>query len=68
VETLSENHYPLRKYTFSHRRRDGTRQELKREVYAIPAPPSCCLRPRRSTVLLTRQVRLPRRSTATRRA
>lgn len=60
VETLSENHFPLRKYTLALRRRDGARQELQREVYgighgAVVLP----FDPRRSTVLLTRQFRLP---------
>ena len=62
VETLSENHYPLRKYTFAYRRRDGTRQDLRREVYGIPHGAAVLpLEPRRSTVLLTRQFRLPAR-------
>ena len=37
VETLSDNHFPFRMYSFAHRRRDGARQELRREVYAIGA-------------------------------
>ena len=60
VETLSENHHPLRKYRFAYRRRDGTRQELQREVYGIGHGAAVLpLEPRRSTVLLTRQFRLP---------
>jgi nudix-type nucleoside diphosphatase (YffH/AdpP family) len=60
VETLSENHYPLRKYSFAYRRRDGVRQELRREVYAIGHGAVVLpFDPRRSTVLLTRQFRLP---------
>ena len=62
VEALSENHYPLRKYSFSYRRRDGARQELQREVYGIgQAAVVLPFDPRRSTVLLTRQFRLPAR-------
>ncbi|GAA0600781.1 NUDIX domain-containing protein [Craurococcus roseus] len=60
VETLAEDRYPLRRYSFSHRRRDGARQDLRREVYAIgPSVVVLPLDPRRSTVLLTRQFRLP---------
>lgn len=60
VETLSDNHYPLHKYTFAYRRRDGTRQELRREVYRIGHGAAVLpLDPRCSTVLLTRQFRLP---------
>ena len=60
VETLSENHYPLRRYSFSYRRRDGARQELRREVYAIGHGAAVLpFDPRRSTVLLTRQFRMP---------
>jgi nudix-type nucleoside diphosphatase (YffH/AdpP family) len=60
VETLSESHYPLRKYSFAYRRRDGARQELQREVYAIGGSAVVLpFDPRRSTVLLTRQFRLP---------
>ena len=60
VETLSDNHFPFRMYSFAHRRRDGARQELQREVYVIGR--SAVVLPfdrRRSTVLLTRQFRLP---------
>jgi nudix-type nucleoside diphosphatase (YffH/AdpP family) len=60
VETLSENHYPLRKYSFAYRRGDGARQDLQREVYGIgQAAVVLPFDPRRSTVLLTRQFRLP---------
>lgn len=60
VETLAGNHYPLRKYSFAYRRRDGARQRLQREVYgighgAVVLP----FDPRRCTVLLARQFRLP---------
>ena len=60
VETLAEDRYPLRRYSFAYRRRDGARQELRREVYAIgPSVVVLPFDPRRSTVLLTRQFRLP---------
>ena len=60
VETLGETHYPLRKYNFAYRRRDGARQELQREVYAIGESAVVLpFDPKRSTVLLTRQFRLP---------
>jgi nudix-type nucleoside diphosphatase (YffH/AdpP family) len=60
VETLSGNLHPLRRYSFAYRRRDGARQELRREVYGI----GDCVAvlpfdPRRDTVLLTRQFRFP---------
>ena len=62
VETLSEKHYPFRMYSFAYRRRDGARQELQREVYGIGrAAVVLPFDPRRSTVLLTRQFRLPAR-------
>ena len=60
VETLSDNHFPFRMYSFAQRRRDGGRQELRREVYVIGASAVVLpFDPRRSTVLLTRQFRLP---------
>jgi nudix-type nucleoside diphosphatase (YffH/AdpP family) len=63
VETLSENHYPLRRYTVAYRRRDGARQELRREVYGIGhAAAVLPFDPRRSAVLLTRQFRMPARA------
>jgi nudix-type nucleoside diphosphatase (YffH/AdpP family) len=61
-ETLSDAWYPLRRYTFDYRRRDGTRQRLRREVYFNgPGAAVLPLDPRRGTVLLTRQFRLPAR-------
>jgi nudix-type nucleoside diphosphatase (YffH/AdpP family) len=58
VETLSENWYPLRKYTLRYPRRDGTSQTLEREVYFNgPGAAVLLLDPARSTVLLTRQFR-----------
>jgi nudix-type nucleoside diphosphatase (YffH/AdpP family) len=60
VETLSENWHPLRKYRLAYRRRDGRRQTLEREVYFNgPGAAVLLLEPRRSTVVLTRQFRLP---------
>src|SRR5690349_9581919 len=60
VETLAENWNPLRKYTLAYPRRDGTRQRLAREVYFNgPGVAVLPLDPRRGTVLLTRQFRLP---------
>jgi nudix-type nucleoside diphosphatase (YffH/AdpP family) len=60
VETLSQGHYPLHRYHFAFRRRDGARQELRREVYGIGHGAAVLpLDPGRSTVLLTRQFRLP---------
>ncbi len=60
AEMLAENWCPLRKYTFDYCRRDGTRQRLEREVY-LKGPGVAVLPfdPRRSTVLLPRQFRLP---------
>ena len=50
VETLSENWHPLRKYTLVHRRRDGARQTLEREVYCNgPGAAVLLLDPHRST-------------------
>ena len=58
--TLSENWYPLRRYTLEYRRRDGTRQTLAREVYFNgPGAAVLLLDAGGSTVLLTRQFRLP---------
>jgi nudix-type nucleoside diphosphatase (YffH/AdpP family) len=60
VETLSDQHFPFRLYSFAYRRRDGARQELRREVYVIGASAVVLpFDPRRATVLLTRQFRLP---------
>ena len=60
VETLAGKHFPLRSYSFTFRRRDGARQDLKREVYGIGhAAVVLPFDPERSTVLLTRQFRLP---------
>jgi nudix-type nucleoside diphosphatase (YffH/AdpP family) len=60
VETLSDRWRPLREYRLRQRRRDGTRQELVREVYAMgPAAAVLPHDPQRGTVLLIRQFRLP---------
>lgn len=60
VETLSDNHFPLQNYKFAYRRRDGARQDLAREVYRIGHGAAVLpFDPRRSTVLLTRQFRMP---------
>jgi nudix-type nucleoside diphosphatase (YffH/AdpP family) len=60
VETLSDEHFPFRFYSYAQRRRDGARQELKREVYGIRNSAVVLpFDPGRSTVLLTRQFRLP---------
>jgi nudix-type nucleoside diphosphatase (YffH/AdpP family) len=60
VERLSDHRYPLEKIRFAYRRRDGSTQELEREVYrnglgaaVLPFDSS------RGTVLLVRQFRLP---------
>lgn len=60
VETLADDWYVLRKYTFDYRRADGTWQTLSREAYdrgngAVVLPYSRVS----GTVVLTRQFRLP---------
>jgi nudix-type nucleoside diphosphatase (YffH/AdpP family) len=60
VETLSENWYPLRKYTVDYRRRDGSPQTLTREVYFNgPGSAVLLLDAAGETVMLARQFRLP---------
>ncbi len=67
VETLADDWYVLRKYTFAYRRRDGTEQTLSREAYDRGNGAVVLLYNRaratdnraRATVLLTRQFRLP---------
>jgi nudix-type nucleoside diphosphatase (YffH/AdpP family) len=57
---LSDNHYVLRKVTFSWLRTDGTWQRASREVY--DRGNGCAILlfdPARRTVVLTRQFRLP---------
>jgi GDP-mannose pyrophosphatase NudK len=60
IETLSAEHYPLRRYRFAQRRRDGSRSTVERQVYELG--PSVAVLPidrSRGTVLLVRQLRLP---------
>ena len=60
VETLSDAKYKLRKIRFAHRRGDGERTVVEREVYELP--PSAAVLPfdrKRRTVLLARQLRIP---------
>lgn len=60
VETLSDHWRPLRQYRLRQRRRDGKEQSLVREVYCMgPAAAVVPHDPRRGTVLLIRQFRLP---------
>lgn len=64
AETLSDARYRLSRVRFTYRRKDGTAQDLVREVYdngigAAVLP----FDPRRGTVLLVRQFRLPARLT-----
>lgn len=59
-EVLSDNWYTLRKISFELRRRDGQWQRLGREAYDRGNGAALLLwDPRRSTVVLTRQFRLP---------
>jgi nudix-type nucleoside diphosphatase (YffH/AdpP family) len=60
VETLADDWYVLRKYTFAYRRRDGAEQTLSREAYDRGNGAVILLHDRaRGTVILTRQFRLP---------
>jgi nudix-type nucleoside diphosphatase (YffH/AdpP family) len=60
VEVLSDHWYTLRKVTFDLRRRDGQWQTLSREAYDRGNGAALLLYdPRRRTVVLTRQFRLP---------
>ena len=60
VETLSDDWYMLRKTTFELRRRDGRWQTMSRETYDRGNGATVLLvDPRRRTVVLTRQFRLP---------
>ncbi len=60
VETLADDWYVLRKYTFAYRRRDGREQVLSREAYDRGNGAAVLLHdPARGTVVLTRQFRLP---------
>ena len=60
TETLSDGHYRLDRLHLAQRCRDGTNQEITREVLRQPA--ACAVLPRdpgRGTVLLVRQLRAP---------
>ena len=60
VQVLSADWYVLRKITFELRRRDGSWQRQSREAYDRGNGAALLLfDPRRSTVVLTRQFRLP---------
>ncbi len=60
VETLADDWYVLRKYTFAYRRRDGAEQVLSREAYDRGNGAVILLYNRlQGTVVLTRQFRLP---------
>lgn len=60
VQVLSNNWYVLRKLTFDLRRRDGEWQRQSREAYDRGNGAALLLfNPRRGTVVLTRQFRLP---------
>ncbi|MXN66207.1 NUDIX domain-containing protein [Stappia sp. GBMRC 2046] len=60
VETLSDNWYVLRKYTFRYRRRDGSEQRLSREAYDRGNGAAILLYNReKNSLILTRQFRLP---------
>jgi GDP-mannose pyrophosphatase NudK len=60
VETLADDWYVLRKYTFLYRRADGREQRLTREAYDRGNGAVILLYSQaRRTVVLTRQFRLP---------
>jgi nudix-type nucleoside diphosphatase (YffH/AdpP family) len=60
VETLSDDHYILRKTLFEYRRNDGTWQRQSRESYDRGNGAAILLHdPERGTVVLTRQFRFP---------
>src|SRR3954471_20137423 len=60
VKTLSEEKGKLSRVTFRQRRRDGSWQQRKREIYDNGnAATILPYDPKRKTVLLTRQLRLP---------
>lgn len=57
---LAQSWGRLTQYVFDFKRRDGTRQQLTREVYERGAAVACLLyNPKTDTVLLIRQFRLP---------
>lgn len=60
VETLSEKKYPLKNYTFTRQKKDGAVQQKKSEVYDPGDATTVLLyNKEKSTVILTRQFRLP---------
>jgi nudix-type nucleoside diphosphatase (YffH/AdpP family) len=60
VETLADDWYVLRKFTFIYRRADGREQRLSREAYDRGNGAVILLYSRtRGTIILTRQFRLP---------
>lgn len=60
IETLSDNWYVLKKYTFDYRHKDGSWQRVSREAYDRGNGAAILLyHPRRRSVVLTRQFRLP---------
>jgi nudix-type nucleoside diphosphatase (YffH/AdpP family) len=59
-EVLSDGFHPLYRVTFELRRRDGSWAEQEREVYATGNAATILLHdPRRGTIVLTRQFRMP---------
>lgn len=57
--TLADDYYPLRKFAYEQRRRDGSVRTEEREVYASADGATALLYdPERRTVLLTRQFRI----------
>lgn len=59
-ETLSDNWYNLKKYTFDFQRSDGDWQRQEREVYDLGNGATILLYNRDSkTIILTRQFRFP---------
>lgn len=60
TQTLSDDWYLLKKYTFDYQRRDGSWQRLYREAYDHGDGAALLLYNReRQSVVLTRQFRLP---------
>jgi nudix-type nucleoside diphosphatase (YffH/AdpP family) len=58
-EIISDNYFPLKKITFTQRRRDGREQTLTREVYDSASGAAVLLYDRaQRSVVLTRQFRL----------
>ncbi|MDD2793466.1 MAG: GDP-mannose pyrophosphatase NudK [Sediminibacterium sp.] len=60
TEILSDNWYTLRKITYEYKKKDGTTQTQSREAYDRGNGATILLyNPEQSTVILTRQFRLP---------